>query len=528
MKRLIYAAGPLGLALLVIGAGWAVLAPRIAPLTYQFLIVAGALLAGVGLWGGRELLFDRTSGKRARFGAGFLVSAGIGLMLLLLVNFISARYHQRWDLTRAKVYSLHPATVRALGKIGKDVDVYAFFPERNQIEFRAVKRLYETFAFHQPHLQLTIADPNKRPDLLAKVGVKGNRITVVVSGDRINYFPGYGEDKLLAALLDVARGKPKVVYWIIGHDERSVEKTGGEGYLRLQTELTKNFYQLRTVSIGPGEDLPEDVSLIVLADPKTALSEREVEVFDAYLRRGGRVLALADVDFDQKEGQPGPMTALLEKWGMRPLPALVMDARPDKLADYPDPLTVLADQFGLHESVDGLRGKRILFSVARPIEFFQVMSDQQIFHHVLVRGSRGTYVEPDLSQGKDFKGVNKEQFQKWLNSPPVLAVAAFRQYMNEADPDGLGREARLVVVGDADFLKDENFDAVANSELAMNILRWLTGEEVLIRKQGEASVAKLAMKIEPDQRRLVRMVVIIQALAIFLLGWVVWFVRRTR
>ncbi|MDQ7006896.1 MAG: GldG family protein [Acidobacteriota bacterium] len=528
MKRFLYAAWPFGLALLVVGVGWGVMASRVMPVAYQALIGLGLLLSAAGLWGGRAFLFDRVGGKRVRFGAGFLLSAVVGLLIVLLINFISARYHQRWDLTRTRSFSLHPATLRVLEKISGDVDVYAFFPERNALEFRAVKELYGTFVFHQPKIHLTMADPNQRPDLLSEAGVSGNRMTVVKYGERVSYFPGYGEDKLVAALMEVARDEPKVVYWVIGHGERSVDAQGGEGYLRLQSELTKNFLQLRTISLGPGEPVPGDASLLVLADPRRPVGEKETALYDAYLRAGGRLLALVDADFKQADGQPHPLAGLLERWGIRAMPAVVIDARESKLADYPEPLTVIADRFGVHETVQGLEGQRVLMNVVRPVEFSQVMSDQQIFHHVLLRAGRGTYVESDLERAGRVREIDPQALEPWLDRPPVLAVAAFRKYTDERDPGDLGRVARMVVVGDADFLKDDFFDALSNSELAMNLVRWLTGEEVLIRRQGEAKVAKLAMQIEPGQRRLVRMIVVLEALGIFLVGWIVWFFRRTR
>jgi len=123
MKRILYAAWPFGLALLVVGVGWGVMAPRVMPVAYQALIGVGLVLSAAGLWGGRAFLFDRVGGKRVRFGAGFLLSALVGLLIVLLINFISARYHQRWDLTRTRSFSLHPATLRVIEKIDGDVDV---------------------------------------------------------------------------------------------------------------------------------------------------------------------------------------------------------------------------------------------------------------------------------------------------------------------------------------------------------------------------------------------------------------------
>jgi hypothetical protein len=517
-------AAPIGLALLVLGAGWGVLAPRVAPLAYQVLLAAGAVLFLAGLWTQRGRLLSPVVGKRARYGAGFLASALIGLLIVLLVNFLAVRYRHRWDLTQAQTYSLHPATVRVLEQIERDVDVYAFFPERG-MEFRAVRDLYERFAFEQPRVHVTVADPNKRPDLVSELGVTGNEMTVVQAGERMSFFPGYDEATLAAALLEVTREQPKVVYWLIGHGERTLDESGGEGYLRLQGDLVKSFLRVRTTSLGPGERLPDDASMVLVADPQEPFRPGEIEALDDYLRGGGRLLVLADVRLDVAGEHP--LQPLFERWGVEAKEAVLVDPRPEKMEAYPSLLTATPDAFGSHETVRGLRGKNLVTRITRPLGFFQVLEDQQVFHHVLARAGRGTYAEPDMEEFRQDPQVDESLQQKAQDRPPAVGVLAYRNFGARED-SVLESEARLAVIGDADFAKDEYFDRGANGEFVLNLVRWMTGDEVLIRREGEETFAKMAIAIEPDQRRLVRLVVLIEAAFVFLLGWVVWIVRRTK
>jgi hypothetical protein len=194
---------------------------------------------------------------------------------------------------------------------------------------------------------------------------------------------------------------------------------------------------------------------------------------------------------------------------------------------YPKLLTATPDAFGGHETVRGLRGKNLVTRITRPLEFFQVLEDQQIFHHVLVRGGRGTYAEPDLEEFRTSPKVDEQLQRENQDRPPVVGVLAYRSF-GAREGSALESEARLAVIGDADFAKDEYYDTGANGEFLLNLVRWMTGDDVLIRREGEETYAKLAMAIEPDQRRLVRLVVLVEAAFVFLLGWVVWLVRRTK
>jgi hypothetical protein len=85
-----------------------------------------------------------------------------------------------------------------------------------------------------------------------------------------------------------------------------------------------------------------------------------------------------------------------------------------------------------------------------------------------------------------------------------------------------------MLIGDADFPNDQNFNREANRELATNAIRWLTGEELLIRRQGESAGQKRIMFLEPSQSMLVRMLTIVLPVGVFLAGWIVWFARRSK
>ncbi|RMG48619.1 MAG: hypothetical protein D6718_01460 [Acidobacteria bacterium] len=532
MRRLATVLGPVGLVLLTVGAGWAVLAPRVLPTAYRGLIVAGLVALVPSAWGWRAALRDPVGGKRVRFGANALAAVSVATAAVLLVNFFSVRFHQRWDLTRTKSFSLHPVTIRILEGIDRDVDVVGLYPERRQTEFRAIRELYRIYSYHQPRIQVTVVDPQKRPDLVQELGVRGTRITVVRCGDRLAYFqdPGNAVDRerrLTAAIREVTRGEPKVVYWMYGHGERRRDAEGEEGFQQFQRSLEEDFYEVRDLSLGPGARVPDDASLLIFADPADPIPEEEVAALDAYLRRGGRILALADIEPGGGATAPPPLAELMRRWGMRSPPGIVVDPRPEKSSRYPEPWVVLGEDFGGAEPVAPLRGKETLFRGARALEFFTVMEDQQIFHMPLVRAGVGAYVEEDVQRA--MRGEPDPEAQaEWRDTPPILALAAYRRFEPRPGQAGAGWEARFAVVGDADFLDNADYPARANTDFAENLVRWLTGEELLIRKEGERRLAKQALAIGPPRQQAVWLGVVLQFLVVFLAGWAIWFVRRSK
>ena len=539
MKRGMYVAMPVGLALLVIGSGWMALAPRVLSGGYQATLVLGLIVTAIGAWGRREMLATQARGKSVKYGANALLSVLILISIVLLVNFASARFHKRWDLTRFGTFSLSPVTQRALDSIDVDIDVYAFFPESQRMEFRAVSELYEAFEYEQPRLKVYVVDPNKRNDLVEKLGVRGVTGTTIVTlhdgeDGRMVAFPGYDEAALTSALLDISRTSKKTVYWVKGHDERRPDERGGNGYNALIRDLRKQFFTIGELGVLPDDGrVPEDAAVVVFADPRSPLLPHEVEAYDAFLREGGRIVALTD--YNPGEDAAGhPLQPLLERWGVRSVAGTVVDPR--MLTGEKDFRVAIGDEVNRqHKAVEGLEGQRPVFRRARPLEFFEVQDDRQIFHEWLIQPGPGQRVDdqPYVIRGEmgtdAITEVDPQQQQSWAGRRISLILCAYRKFEPPEGSGMAGHVGRMVVTGDADFLSDRDYQG-PNAELALNLFRWLGDTEVLIPKKGDSTLrlAKSSMQVTPDRFNFVTGMVVLLPVAIFLVGWIVWFARRSK
>jgi hypothetical protein len=544
MARLQSLLMPLGVAILVIATGWGGLAPRVAPTGYRVLLIVGALLVVAGIWLSRHALSDRGGRTKVRLGAGAVASVGLAAAILLMVNFASARYHERWDLTSTKSFSLHPRTREVIAAVDREIDIHGFVPARDRFTARGVRELLDLVHYHQPLIEAEVVDPNLRPDLVEELGVRGTNVTVVtavvedpVTGDpaqRRVTFAGHEEEDLAAALVEVTRTRPKVVYWVQGHKERRADEQGGVGFNSFVRDLRSAYYDVRPLSLAGGETVPDDASLLVFADPRLPLPAAEVAAYNDWLRAGGRALVLADVDLAQRAGTSAPTDSLTLGWGLRAEAGVIIDPRA-RTGD-PDPLLVVGDRFIQREPLAALSGMQALFRLARPISFFETSHDRQVFHLALVRVDRASggeedkapYVETDLAAIRGGLSIDPAAQARWANEPqPAVMVAAYREFQPETTT-GAGWEARLVLAGDADFLTDAEYDRGANAELAMSLVRWLGDEEILIRRETEATFARQAMVLEAGQQQAIRMLALVLPAGVFLCGWIVWFVRRSK
>ena len=61
-----------------------------------------------------------------KYGSNALVAVLIVLGILAVVNFLTTRYHARFDLTARGLYTLSPQTISLLENLSEDVNVVAF------------------------------------------------------------------------------------------------------------------------------------------------------------------------------------------------------------------------------------------------------------------------------------------------------------------------------------------------------------------------------------------------------------------
>jgi ABC-type uncharacterized transport system involved in gliding motility auxiliary subunit len=117
------------------------------------------------------------------------------------------------------------------------------------------------------------------------------------------------------------------------------------------------------------------------------------------------------------------------------------------------------------------------------------------------------------------------------DGPGPLLVAATATSKIAADgvgaADAPGREARLVLVGDADWVANGNLDAFFNREFLVNALHWLMGSEDLIVGPAKTLRASRLDMTTADQRNLFRFGVLLLPEVLLIGGIVAWLRRKS-
>jgi len=457
--------------------------------------------------------------RTGTLGAGVLVVTA----LLGMVNYFGWKYHARLDWTAQQLYSLSEKTENVLEGLGRDVEVTVFVPPGDQL-YEPTREILSRYEAASPHVKLRFLDAQKNPleakQLVEKYDVKSASVVFAAGDDRqvvqrdaladLDYsgvqlgrapeIRGFkGEQLFTAALIDLANPeKPKVLF-TTGHGEHKLDDLSPAGLGEAQRLLKDDNFDLQEWASLGAKEVPADTDLVVVAGPTASFVPPELEMFSAYLDRGGRMLLLLDPVIAQA-GKPEVISTGLEDW----LAAWGLKVGSDVVVDPGNPLpffgaeTLFVTDYGEHPLTRSVRegGLPVLVSLARSVSARQAPAGFEALD--LLRTSRQGWGETDLADPRrddtDLRGpvplgvavevADPEEAadaQDAADQPAAPDEGEAKKDDDEAAAAAPPTKMRLVVYGDSDFATDRLLQAnVANGVLLADTLNWLTERQTLL------------------------------------------------
>jgi hypothetical protein len=414
--------------------------------------------------------------ERAR---GALLS-GVGtasvLVFVCSAMYVATQLDTAWDLSYFRTTRSGESTRRIIQGLTEPLQVTLFFPPADEAG-ELVARYFQEVRELSPLLQVEHLDQALEPARARALGVSDNGFVVLSRGERHEAYK-VGLDMRLAReqlkaldravnrrLLRLARPR-RVLYVTAGHGERgdAVPRHGDvppENLTDFKMFLQAQNLEVRNLGLaeGLGREVPADAALVFIPAPTRELLPAELAALREYLDRGGRLwLAL--------EPEGPSHDALLEPLGLKyantPLAneQLFLRSRHQRS----DHANLGSAAYSAHPSVSTLASlgsqAPVLFPGAGT--FLPTATPPEgVSHDLSVRAHEATFPDRD----GDFTQDGDEESGTW---PLVVAVQR----------TGRGAEAaRAVVMGDVDALADGVLRNTGNAQLALDTLRWLTGDE---------------------------------------------------
>ena len=438
-------------------------------------------------------------------------------VLLLLgatfgLGYFAMHHSIQRDVTYNASNSLEPGSVEVLGQLSGPVNitVYATGQDARLGDIRKIMRDFlSLYQRYKPDIQLVFIDPEKETEKARAAQIRFNGEMVIEYAGRSEHLTKINEQIVTSTLLRLAHTRDQTVMYLDGHGERKLDGIANFDLGSLfGAKLKQNGFHLGSLNLALAQEVPSNVSVLVITQPQLDLMPGEVDKLLRYVDRGGNLLWL--VDAEPLHG----LERLAEKLDLVLPPGIVIDPAAAGMnapatwslgATYPP--HAITHNFNLTTA----------FPSARPLLWNENPADSNDSklwqHHVLVEVAARGWVSRKVPKGKPI-------FDKQHDTPgPVVIAMAVQRSINN-------REQRIVVVGNGAFLSNSFAGNGGKVDLGMNMVNWLAGEEHLITQQLHP-VKDSKLELSATQLRLISISFLL-GLPLLLagVGGLMWWKRR--
>jgi ABC-type uncharacterized transport system involved in gliding motility auxiliary subunit len=473
--------------------------------------------------------------KRALTASTIAAGVVLAVALVAMIYWLGYRHYVRGDWTASKIYSLSEKTDHVLKDVKTDVHVIVFMTPQTPL-FEETKELLQRYQAANHKISVEYIDPERQPlktqQLAKQYGVSAANTVVFVSGDHTKYvtsdqlaeydysgmrmgqqprLKGFkGEEQFTAAILAVENPKQPDACFTTGHGEHDLDSGDEEGLSHLKQALGRDNFKTEKVSLLAGE-VPKQCDVLVVAGPTAPFTDHELAAFKSYVEGGGRAFVMLDPVLGGQQ-RPSGLAPTLKDFGVEVQNDLVVD--PARRLPFYDVSAVYASDFRTHPVTEGMQGLAVLLPVARSVTTVEAKNATST---ILLTTSKEGWGETDLAGILARKPISKDE--KDVQGPVSLAVAA----QSEKDRDN---GWRMVVVGDSDFVSNEQLANAGNLNLALNAVNWLAKREQALGI-APRTPEQVSIFLSQAQMRTVTLISLVglPGLAV-MLGVVVWWRRR--
>jgi ABC-type uncharacterized transport system involved in gliding motility auxiliary subunit len=469
--------------------------------------------------------------RQARYGTNVAISILATLGIAIILNVIAAqRFDKVVDWTADKIYTLSDQTKNIMRGLDREVRVIAFFSNspdnpRSQQQYRFAKDMLERYKRETDKLTVEFVNPVADPQKTEMYEIRFDT-TVFESGKKREKVTIIDEQKFTSAIMKVVRDEVKKIYFLTGHEERSIDDFEPSGYTQAKEKLEAQNYLVETLVLTTEPQIPADCVLLVIPGPKAPLARHEINAISRYLDKNGKLLIMFEPSIARAEDPNRNLVRLMDRWGISVGNNLVIDRfQLDFAGGIAAPAVI---DFEFHGIVQNMR-RPVTFLAARSVTpkedegpELNVKSLAKTTDAVGVswgetdRKEDGTFADPEYTPNQD--------------TPPPVSLAVAVESLNDDEisaDEPKKTKTRIVAVGDADFASNLFFKATGGGDLFLNAANWLTLEEDLIAirpidpsertlrflTRGEAAFVQIAS-------------IFLIPVIIFLIGLVVWWRRR--
>ena len=422
-------------------------------------------------------VYCQSKKKTVRENTHLVVSALIFFFILVFIYLIAAKHHRLIDVTENKRYSLSDQTLTLIKDIPAPVEILGFYNPNGQSKDQ-MQKLFEQYSYKNKNITWRLVNPQQEPSLTEQYGIEAYGEVVLRTEGRSEKVRTATEEGIANGLLKLLDPTQKKIAFLSGHAEPSISDTDKLGYSELAKYLKMENYDVSDLLLLRADRVPADTACLVIASPKTELFESEVDSIDAYVGHGGSVLVMIDPTAVES------LENMLRGWGVEAKKGVIIDTLSHVFGA--SPLMPVVMQYVPHPITEKSKVASF-FPTARMIDLAAKLPDGFSGHSLAYTGP-GSWLETTPITENSRPSLDKDVDIPGPISVMVVVEKKIEPANGEKETNG-PRDARIVVVGDSNFVDNAHIGLSGNKDLFLNTIAWLVRDEkrISIRDTMEAS-----------------------------------------
>jgi ABC-type uncharacterized transport system involved in gliding motility auxiliary subunit len=412
--------------------------------------------------------------RQTKYGAYAFVYTLVVVAVLIVGNWLASTHNKSVDVTSNKQYTLSDQTKKVVGNLKADVNLYYFDASTG---YDRARDILDRYANLSSKLKISYVDPDKKPDIARFEGARAMGDIIVDNGTKKETAKALTEEEITGAIIRDIKNGVRTACFVQGSGEHSLEDAGDRGYSALKQSLERNNFKTQPISLLEKPEVPTECTVVIVGGPKHDYVPPAIDAIKKFVQNGGRAI----VDLDAALNLPAPegklgdtpnIVAMVAEWGVTAKGDVILDM--SATAQMFGPTSPVAGSYTQHPIVRVMQDNISVMPLARSLE---VKSPAE----ALFSSTANSYAltDPKLP-------IKEADIEKGAKGPFVMGAAA---------TIGTGDKAgRVVVVGSSDWMSSFILgpSQLANRDLALNMVNWLTSDEDLISIRPK----------EPEDRRL--------------------------
>lgn len=353
------------------------------------------------------------------------------------------------------------------------------------------------------------------------------------------------ETEVAAAMLRLQQADLPLIAFVTGNLERAMDKSGDRDYETLTNlpswrhSLINQGFNVTSINLER-EEIPGNVSALVLADPRVKLSNPEKEKLDRYIAEGGNMVIAGE---PVEEGSESALAPILDELGIMFNSGMIIQASEDNTPDFVQayvqeeagPFYKLLERVvedSIRMTMPGVAtiqyskennpyeivplvesdGKttwnrtspidldaKISARIAQNEEYEDNSGETGGQGHMLiVSGTQGSDSDANEPDESDTLGVVTFRPEQGDIRGPLTTTVALTRSVND-------KEQRIVIAGDADFLSNKEIGrgGTSNFIFSTSLFRWLSYGEYPVdtsRPESKDKTVSLTLDEAKTQR----------------------------